>query len=96
MYRRIIQPLLFALPIERAHRIVLLALRIVGMIPGGRWLLAQCFAVRHPALEREVFGRRFPNPVGLAAGFDRNGEAFRELSALGFGFVEIGTVTPRP
>ncbi|MDE6624045.1 MAG: quinone-dependent dihydroorotate dehydrogenase [Alistipes sp.] len=96
MYRRIIQPLLFALPIERAHRIVLLALRIVGMIPGGRWLLGQCFAVRHPALEREVFGRRFPNPVGLAAGFDRNGEAFRELSALGFGFVEIGTVTPRP
>ena len=96
MYRRIIQPLLFALSIERAHRVVLLALRAVGMIPGGRWLLDKCCAVRHPALEREVFGRRFPNPVGLAAGFDRNGEAYRELAALGFGFVEIGTVTPRP
>lgn len=96
MYRHVIQPLLFALPIERAHHAVLLALRAVGMIPGGRWLLGKCFAVRHPTLEREVFGLRFPNPVGLAAGFDHNGEAFRELSALGFGFIEIGTVTPRP
>lgn len=96
MYRRIIQPLLFALPIEEAHRLVLLALRIIGMIPGGRWLLGKCFAVRHPSLEREVFGRRFANPVGMAAGFDPNGEVCRELGATGFGFVEVGTVTPRP
>lgn len=95
MYRRIIKPILFSLTIERAHRAVLLLLRIVGLLPGGRWLLGKCYAVRHPALEREVFGRHFANPVGLAAGFDRNGEAFRELAALGFGFVEIGTVTPR-
>ena len=54
------------------------------------------YRTEHPSLEREVFGLRFPNPIGLAAGFDRNGEAFRELSALGFGFVEIGTVTPQP
>lgn len=96
MYRRIIQPLLFALPIEQAHRIVLLTLRIIGMIPGGRWLLGKCFAVRHPSLEREVFGRRFANPVGMAAGFDPNGEVCRELGASGFGFVEMGTVTPDP
>ena len=96
MYRRIIQPLLFALPIEQAHRIVLLTLRIIGMIPGGRWLLGKCFAVRHPSLEREVFGRRFANPVGMAAGFDPNGEVCRELGASGFGFVEVGTVTPNP
>jgi len=96
LYRRIIKPLLFALRIERAHRAALLLLRIVGYIPGGRWLLHKCYAVHHPALEREVFGRKFRNPIGLAAGFDTNGEAFRELSALGFGFVEIGTVTPRP
>ena len=96
MYRRIIKPLLFSLNIERAHHIVLLMLRIFGLIPGGRWLLRKCYAVEHPALEREVFGMRFANPVGLAAGFDRNGEAFRELAALGFGFIEVGTVTPRP
>lgn len=95
MYRRIIKPILFSLTIERAHRVVLVLLRIIGMIPGGRWLLGKCYAVRHPALEREVFGRRFPNPVGLAAGFDHNGEALRELAALGFGFVEVGTITPR-
>ena len=96
MYRRIIKPLLFSLNIERAHHVVLLMLRIFGLIPGGRWLLRKCYAVEHPALEREVFGMRFANPVGIAAGFDRNGEAFRELAALGFGFVEVGTVTPRP
>ena len=96
MYLRIIRPLLFALPIERAHRLVSLCLRGVGMLPGGRWLLDKCFAVRHPALEREVFGRKFANPVGLAAGFDPNGEVCREWGAMGFGFVEVGTVTPRP
>lgn len=96
MYRHIIKPILFSLSIEQAHRVVMLLLRMLGVIPGGRWLLRKCCAVRHPALEREVFGIRFPNPVGLAAGFDRNGEALREIAALGFGFVEIGTVTPRP
>ncbi len=96
MYRRIIQPILFWLPIERAHRVVLLLLRLVGMIPGGRWLLHKSWAVEHPSLEREVFGVRFPNPVGLAAGFDRNGEVVGEVAAMGFGFVEVGTVTPRP
>ena len=96
MYRQVIKPILFSLTIERAHRAVLMLLRIIGWIPGGRWLLGKCYAVQHPALEREVFGIRFPNPVGLAAGFDRNGEVYRELSALGFGFIEVGTVTPRP
>ena len=96
MYQRVIKPILFSLSIERAHRVVILLLRIIGMIPGGRWLLHKCYGVEHPALEREVFGIRFRNPVGLAAGFDRNGEAFREFAALGFGFVEVGTGTPRP
>lgn len=96
MYRRIIRPLLFLLNVEQARRLAIGALRLIGLIPGGRWLLDKCCAVRHPALEREVFGLRFRNPVGLAAGFDRCGEAHRELTALGFGFVEIGTLTPRP
>lgn len=96
MYRSAIRPFLFALRIERAHRTVLWLLRLIGLVPGGRWLLSRCFAVRHPALEREVFGLRFANPVGLAAGIDRNGEAVREWGAVGFGFVEIGTLTPKP
>lgn len=95
MYNSIIRPLLFALNIEHAHRIVVAVLRAIGHIPGGRWLLHRTYAEEHPSLEREVFGLRFKNPVGVAAGFDHNGDIFRELSAMGFGFVEIGTVTPR-
>lgn len=96
IYRKLIRPLLFSLSIERAHRLVLVALRALGAVPGGRWLLSRCYAVEDPSLEREVFGLRFPNPVGLAAGFDRNAEACREWAALGFGFVEVGTITPAP
>ncbi|MDE6858193.1 MAG: quinone-dependent dihydroorotate dehydrogenase, partial [Alistipes sp.] len=95
MYNSIIRPLLFAMNIEHAHRLVVAVLRAIGRIPGGRWLLHRAYAEEHPSLEREVFGLRFKNPVGLAAGFDRNGDIYRELSAMGFGFVEIGTVTPR-
>lgn len=96
MYRQVIKPLLFSLAIERAHHAALLLLRIIGAVPGGRWLLHTWYGVEHPTLEREVFGVKFMNPIGLAAGFDRNGEAVRELAALGFGFIEIGTVTPKP
>jgi dihydroorotate dehydrogenase len=58
--------------------------------------MRKLYAVEDPRLEREVFGMHFRNPIGMAAGFDRNGEVFNELAALGFGFVEIGTVTPLP
>ena len=58
--------------------------------------MRKLYAVEDPALEREVFGIHFRNPIGMAAGFDRNGEVFNELDALGFGFVEIGTITPQP
>lgn len=94
MYQKVIKPTLFSMNIEQAHRVVLILLRIIGAIPGGRWLLKKSYAVEHPALRREVFGYNFPNPVGIAAGFDCNAEVYRELSSLGFGFVEVGTVTP--
>ena len=93
---KILRPLLFAMNPETAHNFVLWLLRVVGHIPLGRWILRKCYAVEHPLLEREVFGLRFKNPIGVAAGFDRNADVFRELSAMGFGFVEVGTVTPRP
>lgn len=96
MFNSVIRPILEQLPFERARRIVLLLLRIAGFVPGGRWLLGRCYAAEEPSLAREVFGVRFRNPIGVAAGLDRDGEVFAELGALGFGFVEIGTLTPRP
>ena len=81
---------------ERAHSFSILLLRIAGKIPTVNWFLRKIYAVEDKSLEREVFGLHFRNPIGMAAGYDRNGEVYKTLSALGFGFVEIGTVTPRP
>jgi len=66
------------------------------MIPGKLWALRLFFKVKDTRLEREVFGLKFDNPVGLAAGFDKDAKLFDELASFGFGFVEIGTVTPLP
>lgn len=93
---KILRPLLFSMNPETAHNFVLRLLRIIGLLPLGRWFLGKFYATEHPLLEREVFGLRFKNPVGIAAGFDRNADVCRELSAMGFGFVEVGTITPRP
>ena len=91
---KLLRILVPVLGVERAHDWAVALLHWLGMIPGMRWFMRKIYAVEHPSLEREVFGLKFRNPVGLAAGFDRNGEIYRELGALGFGFVEIGTVTP--
>lgn len=92
------RPLLFSLPAEDAHRIGLQALRIAQRLPGGVGLalLDRLFAIRDPRLAVEAFGLRFPNPVGLAAGLDKDAEAPGAFAALGFGMVEVGTVTPKP
>ncbi|GHV02197.1 dihydroorotate dehydrogenase (quinone) [Bacteroidia bacterium] len=95
MYKRFVRPILFRISCERIHDLTVKALRLAGLVPGGRALLGALYAHRSPRLEKEVFGMRFANPVGLAAGFDKNAECFRQLGALGFGFVEVGTVTPR-
>ena len=87
----LIRPLLFGLEPETAHRFTLGALRRLdrlGLVPAAAAAPARC--------ERTVMGIRFPNPVGLAAGLDKNGEYLDALARLGFGFLEIGTVTPRP
>lgn len=96
MYRSLLKPLFFALPPERAHDLTLFLLKAVLAVPGLSHLFRSFYRVRAPRLERECFGLRFPNPVGLAAGFDKDGRHFRAMAALGFGFVELGTVTPRP
>ena len=96
MYKALLKPLLFQLDAEKAHHLVFDNLRRTYRVPGGPALLRGLYDFQDPALEREVFGLRFRNPVGLAAGLDKNAELTAELGALGFGFLEIGTVTPRP
>ncbi len=94
MYQKFIRPILFLLPPERIHRIVAAILPALFFIPGMGWLFRKYFQVNDPALEREVFGIRFPNPVGIAAGFDKEAGLYNALANFGFGHVEIGTVTP--
>ena len=96
MYKLLIRPILFRLNAEFAHNLTLGMLRILRRIPFARPLVRLLFKRNYPALEREVFGLRFPNPVGLAGGLDKNAECYNELSDFGFGFVEIGSLTPKP
>jgi dihydroorotate dehydrogenase len=88
------RPLLFKLDPETAHGLTLNLVRLVGIFPPSRWLLQAMYAA--PPKPVEAFGLKFKNPVGLAAGYDKDGVAIRGLAALGFGHLEIGTVTPRP
>ena len=94
MYKLLLKPLMFRLDPERAHYIAFDLLRFALRIPGMKALFKVLYHVKHPSLEREVFGLKFPNPVGLAAGFDKDALLYDELGALGFGFIEIGTLTP--
>lgn len=90
----LLKPLIFRTDPERAHYATMRLLTFAVRVPGVASLLKGWFSVRNPSLEREVCGLHFPNPVGLAAGFDKDARWLRELSVLGFGFVEIGTLTP--
>jgi len=88
------RPLLFRLDPENAHGLTLNLLRVAGSIPPARWLLQAMFAVTESPVS--VFGLTFKNPIGLAAGYDKDGLAISGLTGLGFGHVEVGTVTPLP
>ncbi|MFD2571467.1 quinone-dependent dihydroorotate dehydrogenase [Spirosoma soli] len=96
MYKRIILPLLFRFDAETIHHVVTSLLKFAFAIPGVSAICRKLYVVDDQRLARTVFGLTFPNPIGMAAGFDKNAELVSELSDLGFGFVEIGTVTPRP
>lgn len=96
MRRSLFQNILWLLPAEVAHNIRMSLLGVVGKIPSGKWWIKACHAPRKESIEREVFGLHFRNPIGVAAGFDPNGDRLEELAATGFGFVEIGSVVPRP
>ena len=96
MYKQLIKPLLFNLQPEKAHHLTFRTIKNTFRLPGLAALAEKMFALDDPSLERELFGLKFKNPVGLAAGLDKDARLVDELAALGFGFVEIGTLTPRP
>jgi dihydroorotate dehydrogenase len=95
MYRYLIKSILFLGDPEWIHYFVFCLIRWIHRIPGLSFLIRSLYQVNDPRLEREVFGIRFKNPVGLAAGFDKDAKLYQELSNFGFGFIEIGTLTPK-
>lgn len=96
MYKLFIKPFFFLFDPEKIHHFVFSNLKVILVIPGMKAVFKRMFVTEDRSLERTVFGIHFKNPVGLAAGFDKDAKLFDELGYLGFGFVEIGTVTPLP
>lgn len=96
MYKLLVRPLLFSFDPEWVHYFTLNALKLLNKIPFSSWLFMKIYSYQNSSLEKELFGIKFKNPVGLAAGFDKNGKYIKEMSNLGFGFIEIGTITPKP
>ncbi|MFC2147460.1 quinone-dependent dihydroorotate dehydrogenase [Bacteroidota bacterium] len=95
MYKLLIRPILFLLDPEKVHHLSFTFVKLLSKL-GFSGLFRSLYLVNDKRLEREVFGIKFKNPVGLAAGFDKNAKLYNELSNFGFGFIEIGTVTPKP
>jgi dihydroorotate dehydrogenase len=95
LWKSLGRPLMFSLPPETAHHLGITALKFLGTRALRSSVNSQ-FSVYDPALKVNLSGLKFPNPVGLAAGFDKNAEALHGLESLGFGFLEAGTLTPRP
>ena len=95
MYQKLIKPLLFRFDPEAVHYFTFTAIKLLSALPFASAIIRALYLVKDQRLEREVFGLKFPNPVGLAAGFDKNAVLFKELSNFGFGFIEIGTLTPK-
>ena len=96
MYKHFLKPILFRFNPETAHNMIMSSLTLLRHIPFGRAILRSTCSKETPSLEKEVFGITFPNPVGLAGGLDKNGEHYNDLANCGFGFVEIGSLTPKP
>ena len=95
MYHKLVRPILFLFDPEKVHYFSFFMIKVLSAIPGVSFVIRSLYQLKHPSLEREVFGLKFPNPVGLAAGFDKNAVLYKQLSNFGFGFIEIGTLTPK-
>ncbi|MCP1995920.1 quinone-dependent dihydroorotate dehydrogenase [Flavobacterium sp. HSC-61S13] len=96
MYKTLIRPILFKFDPEKVHHFTFFSVRWINKIPGVSSMIRSFCQLNDPRLEREVFGLKFKNPVGLAAGLDKDAAMFSELENFGFGFIEIGTLTPKP
>ncbi|QCR20939.1 quinone-dependent dihydroorotate dehydrogenase [Pontibacter sp. SGAir0037] len=96
MYKNLIRPLLFKLDPEQVHYLTADTLKAAYKLPLAKSICSNMFTVQDKRLERELFGLKFPNPVGLAAGFDKDARLIDEFTSFGFGFIEIGTLTPKP
>lgn len=96
MYKTLIRPILFLFDPEKIHHFIFGSIKNIFKIPGTKQLAKKLHSFENSALEKELFGLKFKNPVGLAAGFDKDAKLFNELTAFGFGFIEIGTLTPLP
>jgi len=96
MYKFLIRPVLFWFDPEEVHHFTFSMIRFLSKIPGFPTLFKSLYEVNDKRLETQVFGLTFKNPVGLAAGFDKDAKLYQELSNFGFGFIEIGTLTPKP
>ena len=95
MYKLFIRPFLFCFDPEKVHYFSFSFIKIISRLPFVQKILTSIYDVNDSRLERTVFGLKFKNPVGLAAGFDKDAKIFKELSNFGFGFIEIGTLTPK-
>ena len=95
MYKLLIRPLFFFFDPEKIHHFTFSLVRITSKFPGFSAIYRSLYLVNDKRLETEVFGLKFKNPVGLAAGFDKDAKLYKELSNFGFGFIEIGTLTPK-
>ncbi|MBR5499688.1 MAG: quinone-dependent dihydroorotate dehydrogenase [Bacteroidales bacterium] len=96
MYKHLLKPLLFCFNPETAHNILFGTLKALRYVPFSGAIIRGIYKKETPSLEKEVFGIHFPNPVGLAGGLDKNGEFYNDMANFGFGFVEIGSLTPQP
>lgn len=96
MYKHILKPILFSFNPETAHNMTFAGLKFLRYVPFAGSIMRGLYKKSTPSLEKEVFGIHFPNPVGLAGGLDKNGEFYNDMANFGFGFVEIGSLTPQP
>jgi dihydroorotate dehydrogenase len=95
VYKRLIRPIFFLFDAEKVHHFAFTMISFLNKIPGVSWFNRKMYCIDHPSLNRNICGLQFRNPIGLAAGFDKDAKLIDEFADFGFGFIEIGTLTPK-